>query len=81
MGGLLFNIFINDIDKAVISALLRKFADDTKMAMEIGGIDDAKKMQETLNNLCCWAAKWRMGFNEKKYKVMHYAKHNTLFFL
>ena len=38
LGGILFNIFIDDIDQA-------KFADDTKDNMMIRNIEDAKQMQ------------------------------------
>lgn len=32
MGGIFFNIFIDDIDDAIYEAITRKFADDTKVA-------------------------------------------------
>ena len=49
LSGILFNIFIDDIDKATIEALIKKFADDTKMAALVENQADAKKMQENLN--------------------------------
>ena len=39
LGGILFNIFIDDIDKAIIKAFLRKFTDDTKAAKIIESIE------------------------------------------
>ena len=76
LGGILFNIFIDDIDLAVIEALIRKFADDTKMAMVIQKIKDAEEMQRNLDRLCLWAEKWKLEFNTKKCKVMHFGARN-----
>ena len=76
LGGTLFNIFIDDIDEAVIMALIKKFADDTKMAAIVESQEDAKRMQENLNRLCEWAQKWKMKFNAAKCKVMNYGKKN-----
>ena len=66
LGGTFFNVFIDDIDDSVLGALLRKFADDTKLAMVIGSIEDAQRMQDNLDRICEWADRWRMSFNVKK---------------
>ena len=76
LGGTFFNIFIDDIDLAVIIAILLKFADDTKLAMVVENSDDAKQMQKNLDSLFQWAEKWKMGFNVKKCKVMHFGRRN-----
>ena len=57
LGGILFNIFIDDIDEVTILALLKKFADDTKLAALMESLEDARRMQENLNRLCEWAKK------------------------
>ena len=76
LGGILFNIFIDDIDLAIINALIKKFADDTKIAMVVENLKDAEQMQSNLDSLCEWATKWKMGFNAKKCKAMHFGKRN-----
>ena len=76
LGGIFFNMFIDDIDDAVINAILKKFADDTKLAKVIANIADAQQMQENLNRISQWAEKWQMRFNVKKCKVMHFGKNN-----
>ena len=76
LGGILFDIFIDDIDDAVIEALLKKFADDTKLAKIIASIRDAQQMQENLNRICKWAEEWQMRFNVSKCKVMHFGHKN-----
>ena len=78
LGGILFNIFVDDIDEAIkdLLTLICKFADDTKLAKIIKSIQDAIQMQKNLDDLSRWAEKWKMGFNAKKCKVIHYGKNN-----
>ena len=81
LGGILFNIFIDDIDEAIrdLLTLIYKFADDTKLAKIIKNIQDAIRMQRNLDDLCRWAEKWKMSFNAKKCKVMHHGRSNIRF--
>ena len=76
LGGILFDIFIDDIDDVIIRALIKKFADDTKLAMTIRNLLDAQEMQANLDRIGEWANKWKMSFNVKKCKVMHYGRSN-----
>ena len=75
LGPLLFLIFINDLDEAGSAAeIIRKFADDTKVAQPIrtrDGIGDQAKLQAALDGLVGWAARWGMSFNVQKCKIMH----------
>ena len=66
LGGILFNIFVDDIDEAIINALIKKIADDTKLARIIRNLADAQEMQANLDRLCRWAEKWKMAFNASK---------------
>ena len=43
--------------------ILKKFADDTKIAQFI---ESPEELQETLNRLSAWALKWSMEFNVAK---------------
>ena len=80
LGGILFNIFIDDIDEAVDSessiATEVKFADDTKAARITETEEDVKGFQQMIDNLSKWAKKWEMAFNAGKCKVMHFGNHN-----
>ena len=81
LGGLLFIIFIDDIDETVededpLQTALVKFADDTKVARIVENEEDVAKMQETISNLAKWAKKWAMLFNAKKCKIMHFGNRN-----
>jgi ribonucleases P/MRP protein subunit RPP40 len=77
LGPLLFNIFINDLDDCVkASQIIKKFADDTKVAQVLENQDSAAELQTTLNELCAWATRWGMQFNVAKCHVMHVGRHN-----
>ena len=58
LGGILFIIFINNIDEAVLDASLWKFADDTKVARLIRSLEDARIFQQVIDKLCEWAETW-----------------------
>jgi Reverse transcriptase (RNA-dependent DNA polymerase)/Endonuclease-reverse transcriptase len=77
LGPILFLIFIRDIDTAAgAEALVKKFADDTKVARKVQNDQDAAKLQQVLDNMTEWAAKWKMEFNTGKCKVMHFGASN-----
>ena len=77
LGPVLFSIYINDIDMIIeLLTLLIKFADDTKAANIIRGEEDRRRLQEALDALMAWAAKWGMAFNTAKCKVMHIGRNN-----
>ena len=59
LGGTLFDIFINDIDMAATDALIKMFADDTKVAKIVETVEDGRRMQETVDSLAKWASKWK----------------------
>ena len=76
LGHLLFLIYINDIDDAVCTNLL-KFADDTKVFSVVSNNNDIVKLQTDLCNLCKWSEEWLMLFNVEKCKVMHIGHNNS----
>ena len=72
LGPLLFVIFINDLDEVTTGIdILKKLADDTKMAKTIRSEEDRDRLQEAVDKLLDWASKWGMEFNVRKCKVMH----------
>ena len=76
LGGILFDIFIDDIDDAAMEALVWKFADDTKAAKIIETEEDSRRMQAIVDSLASWADKWGMAFNVKKCKILHVGRSN-----
>ena len=79
LGGILFDLFIDDIDDAALEALVWKFADDTKAAKVIESEEDGRRMQMIVDSLAAWAEKWGMAFNVKKCKILHVGKTNPKF--
>ena len=81
LGPLLFIIFINLIDEALIDLIsfIKKFADDTKVGRKIQTALDCEKLQNDLNMLLEWSNNWKMQFNEDKCKVIHFGKKNPCF--
>ena len=70
LGPVLFLIFINDLDSALISSIL-KFADDTKLFGIVN--EDRAAIQRDLTCLVEWSEKWLMPFNTDKCVVLHLA--------
>ena len=56
LGPLAFVLYINDIDdETEILTILNKFADDTKLSNVINSDNDARDLQQCLDNLTDWA--------------------------
>uniref|UniRef100_A0A8C3HZR7 Reverse transcriptase domain-containing protein n=1 Tax=Chrysemys picta bellii TaxID=8478 RepID=A0A8C3HZR7_CHRPI len=75
LGPILFNVFINDLEKGVKSEVA-KFADDIKLLKIVKTKADCEELQKDLTKLSDWATKWQMKFNVDTCKVMHSGKNN-----
>jgi ribonuclease P/MRP protein subunit RPP40 len=73
----LFLVFINNLDvQAALVTIVRKFADDTKLAQAVRTDSDRELLQSSLDKLTAWADTWGMSFNVKKCMVMHFGHGN-----
>ena len=81
LGPPLFIIYADDMDKCIdgITALLLKFADDTKVIKRISSRTDNIGLQDIIQNLLVWAKEWQMSFNIDKCKIMHLGTNNPRF--
>ena len=75
LGPLLFLIYINDLEDGVASNIL-KFADDTTFFRRVQTRQKCRTLQEYLNRLERWSAKWQMLFNQSKCKCLHIGRAN-----
>ena len=72
LGPLLFLIFINDLESSLKYSMLRIFADDSKLVMEIGNEGDHQKLQEDLDTTIVWSSNNNMELNQKKFQLIQY---------
>ena len=66
LGPLMFLLYINDINKNIISSKLGLFADDCVIYKTIYNKDDSITLQKDLSTLSDWARIWQMNFNIDK---------------
>ena len=64
LGPLLFLVYINDLEDGVASNII-KFADDTKIFRRVQTRQECRTLQDDLNRLDQWSAKWQMLFNQR----------------
>ena len=76
LGPILFLVYINDLEEWVTGKLL-KFADDTKLFRKAKEIGDKHKLQDDIDKLVKWSAKWQMLLHFGKCKCLHTGPGNT----
>ena len=75
LGPTLFVLFINDMPD-VCRSMCQLFADDAKIFGSVCTTDDIIKLQDDLNKLTEFSAKWQLPFNIGKCKSLHIRKNN-----
>jgi len=70
LGPILFLIFINDIEHCVSNAIIKCFADDTKVALPISSEDDVPKLQLDLDKIIKWSDDNNMALHKDKFQYL-----------
>jgi len=79
LGPLLFLIFINDlVDLFGSNLCVKLFADDVKIYVSIGDVNNIDTLQTGLTALCAWASTWQLTISVGKCAVLHLGKNNSL---
>uniref|UniRef100_A0A803TVT0 Reverse transcriptase domain-containing protein n=1 Tax=Anolis carolinensis TaxID=28377 RepID=A0A803TVT0_ANOCA len=77
LGPVLFNIFINDLDKGLEGTII-KFADDTKLGGIANTPEDKTRIQNDFDRLERRAETNKMKFNRDKCKILHFGRKNEM---
>jgi hypothetical protein len=68
---LLFIVYINDIDTICCGkTVLQLFADDSKLYSNINIHNSCLTLQQSLDQLACWAKEWQLSINISKCAVL-----------
>jgi hypothetical protein len=71
LGPLLFIVYINDIDTVYCGkTVLQLFADDAKLYSNINIDNSCSTLQQSLDQLACWAKEWQLSINISKCAVL-----------
>lgn len=70
LGPILFIAAVHSLPESVKSSVAI-YADDTKLYRPIASQEDTEVLQNDLDALVAWSARWQLPFNTAKCKVMH----------
>ena len=72
--GPLFNVYINDLPNVISHAKILLFADDAKIFLKIGSINDCYKLQYDISNLNQWCLRNKVILNAAKCETISFYK-------
>ena len=78
LGPLIFLILIGDIDKDIVKAIVKSFADDTRATNSIKSIEDTILLQEDLDRIYSWSDEANMELNDIKFEVVRYGDNDVI---
>ena len=78
LGPLIFLILIGDIDKDIVKAIVKSFADDTRATNPIKSIEDTILLQEDLDRIYSWSDEANMQLNDIKFELLRYGDNDVI---
>ena len=75
----MYNLYCNNIVNNFKYAKVKIYADDLTIYTIIKNNDDRIKLQNELNNLVNWGAKWQLKINYQKCHIIHFGCKNLDF--
>jgi hypothetical protein len=78
LGPLIFLILIGDIDKDIVKAFVKSFADDTRATNAIKSIEDTILLQEDLDRIYSWTDEANMKLNDIKFELVRYGDNDVI---
>ena len=79
VGPLMFNVYIDDIDKVIVFANILLFADDIKLAAIIYDHNDTYRLQQDIDNSLKWCEENRLYYNNEKCFIFSAYRNNNSF--
>ena len=73
-GPILFSIYINGLPSVIRNSIAKIFADDVKLYMKVGLVQDEKLLKEDTESLSKWCRVNYMVLNTSKCAAMHYIR-------
>ena len=70
LGPLLYTLYVNDLPDVVKHAVVKMYADDTKLYYPVNNINDFYLLQSDLNAIAKWSEIWQLKLNKKKSVVL-----------
>ena len=61
----------------IVESMCQLFADDAKIFRNVSSREDCIKLQNDLDKLTEWSARWQLPFNVEKCKSLHIGKNNS----
>jgi hypothetical protein len=77
LGPELFKLYVNDLP-SVLQTNCLMYADDVKLWTAVMSVEDADRLQESLDQLFQWSLDWQLPINKEKCAVLSMGKNNPL---
>ena len=69
---------VADISNAVVHSTIRSFADDTRVLCKVTDVNSTVNLQDDLEVIYAWAEENNMRFNDTKFELLRYGKHEEI---